>query len=132
MSRIFGIALVIAISASPFNPGAAQGGEVKLLSALVMKPALADLASTFERTSGHTLTIVYDPAGAVTKRIQSGETADVAIIQKPAIEALIKEGKIVSGSNIILARSGVGAAVRQGAPKPERQKVWSQVDLSTI
>src|SRR5438552_3943984 len=108
MSRIFGIALVIAISASFCNQGSARAGEVKLLSALVMKPALSDLAGGFERTSGHKLTIAYDPAGAVTKRIQSSEAADVAIIQKPAIEALIKEGKIVSGSNVILARSGVG------------------------
>jgi molybdate transport system substrate-binding protein len=97
----------------------AQAGEVKLLSALVMKPALTDLADSFERTSGHKLTIAYDSAGAVTKRIQSSEAADVAIIQKPAIEALIKEGKIASGSNVILARSGVAAAVRQGAPKPD-------------
>jgi molybdate transport system substrate-binding protein len=119
MSRALGMALVIAISASPCIQGAAQAGEVKLLSALVMKPALTDLAGSFERTSGHKLTITYDSAGAVTKRLQSGETADVAIIQKPAIEALIKEGKVASGSNVILARSGVAAAVRQGAPKPD-------------
>src|SRR2546422_6247225 len=51
--------------------------------------------------------IAYDSAGAVTKRIQSGEIADVAITQKPAVEALIKEEKIASDSNVILARSGV-------------------------
>src|SRR5262245_24641234 len=74
-------------------------------------------AASFERTSGHKLTIAYDSAGAVTKRIQSGEAADVAIIQRPTIERLIKEGKIAS--NVILARSGVAVAVRQGAPKPD-------------
>ena len=119
MKRIFGMALAIAISASVCDQGAAQADEVKLLSALVMKPALADLADNFERTSGHKLTIVYDSAGAVTKRIQSGEMADAALTQKPAIEALIKEGKIAFGSNVILARSGVGAAVRQGERKPD-------------
>ena len=87
MSRAFGMALVIAISASVCVQGLAQAGEVKLLSALVMKPALTHLADSFERTSGHKLTIAYDSAGAVTKRIQSGEAADVAIIQKPVIEA---------------------------------------------
>jgi molybdate transport system substrate-binding protein len=115
MRRIFEIALLIATSAS----GMVQAGEVKLLSALVMKPALTDLSGSFERTSGHKLAIAYDSAGAVTKRIQSGEAADVAIIQKPAIEALIKEEKIVSGSNVILARSGVAVAVRAGAAKPD-------------
>jgi molybdate transport system substrate-binding protein len=119
MRSIFEIALLIAASA----PGMVQAGEVKLLSALVMKPALTDLSGSFERTSGHRLAIAYDSAGAVTKRIQSGEAADVAIIQKPAIEALIKEGKIVSGSNVILARSGVAVAVRAGAAKPDISSV---------
>jgi len=123
MGRIFGIAPAVAILSSVCHQGAAQAGEVKLLSALVMKPALTALAGDFERTSGHKLTIAYDSAGAVTKRIQSGEIADVAITQKPAVEALIKEGKIASGSNVILARSGVGAAVRQGAPQPDISSV---------
>jgi molybdate transport system substrate-binding protein len=48
---------------------------------------------------------------------------DLAITQKPAIEALIKEGKIAVGSNVILARSGVGAAVPQGAAKPDISSV---------
>ena len=61
----------------------------------------------------------------MTKRIQSGEPVDTAIIQKPAIEALIKEGKMASGSNVVLARSGVAAAVRQGAPKPDIASVDS-------
>jgi molybdate transport system substrate-binding protein len=121
MSRMFGIAVVIA--ATVCGLGRAQAGEVKLLSALVMKPALTELTGNFERSSGHKLTITYDSAGAVAKRIQSGETADAAIIQKPTVEALVKEGKIVSGSNVILARSGVGAAVRQGTPKPDISSV---------
>jgi molybdate transport system substrate-binding protein len=101
----------------------AQADEVKLLSALVMKPALSELSGSFERSSGQKLTITYDSAGAVAKRIQSGETADAGIIQKPTVEALIREGKIVSGSNVVLARSGVGAAVRQGTPKPDISSV---------
>ena len=125
MNRILGSVLGIVIAASVFNQGTARADDVKLLSALVMKPALTDLAGIFERTSGHKLTIAYDSAGAVTKRIQSGETVDTAIIQKPAIEALIKEGKMASGSNVVLARSGVAAAVRQGAPKPDIASVDS-------
>ena len=79
MSRISGITLVILFSAGLCSQGMARAGEVKLLSALVMKPALAELAASFERTSGHKLAIAYDSAGAVTKRIQSAEAADVVI-----------------------------------------------------
>src|SRR5437588_4656233 len=123
MKRLVGIALAIAISPSIYDARGAQAGEVKLLSALVMKPALIALSGDFERTSGHKLIISYDSDGAVRNRIQSGEAADVTIVQKPAIEALIKDGKIVRGSDMILARSGVGAAVREGAPKPDISSV---------
>jgi molybdate transport system substrate-binding protein len=118
---MFGTAVAIAVTVCGL--GSAQAGEVKLLSALVMKPALTELTANFERSGGHKLTITYDSAGAVAKRIQSGETADAAIIQKPTVEAFVKEGKIVSGSNVILARSGVGAAVRRGTPKPDISSV---------
>jgi len=85
MSRIFSIALGVLFSAGLCNQGTARAGEVKLLSALVMKPALAELAASFELTSGHKPAITYDSAGAVTKRIQFGEAADVAIIQRPCL-----------------------------------------------
>jgi molybdate transport system substrate-binding protein len=125
MRKIFGIAFAVAISAGAFGDGAARAGEVKLLSALVMKPALTELASGFEGTTGHKLTIAYDSAGAVNKRVQSGETADIAILQKPAVDALIRDGKMTSGSNVTVGRSGVAAAVRKGAPKPDIASVDS-------
>ena len=37
----------------------------------------------------------------------------------PAIDDLIKSGKVAPGSRVDLARSGVGVAVRAGAPKPD-------------
>ena len=99
--------------------GAASAAEVKLLSAAVMKPALTELAGEFERASGHTLTITYESAGVVRNRIQGGEIADAAIIQKPSVEALAQQGKIVAGSVVTLARSGVAVAVPAGRPKPD-------------
>jgi hypothetical protein len=81
------------LSAGLCSQGMARAGEVKLLSALVMKPALAELAAGFERTSGHKLTIAYDSAGAVTKRIHSGGPADVVIIQKTDHREAYQTGK---------------------------------------
>src|SRR2546422_3888876 len=97
---------------------AADADEVKLLSAFVLKPAIAELAPEFERASGHTLAITYESAGIVRDRIQNGEAADVAIIQKPAVAALAQQGKILAGTAVTLARSGVGVAVPAGKPRP--------------
>src|SRR3989449_8471599 len=102
---------------------AADADEVKLLSAFVLKPAIAELAPEFERASGHTLAITYESAGVVRNRIQNGEAADVAIIQKPAVEALAQQGKIIPASVVTLARSGVAVAVPIGGPRPEISSV---------
>ena len=77
---------VVAMAASPVLFKADAGAaEVKLLSAAVMKPALAVLTGEFERATGHKLIITYESAGVVRNRIQAGEAADVAIIQKPVV-----------------------------------------------
>src|SRR5437016_6204855 len=97
----------------------AEAAEVRVLSAAVLKPALNELAPAFERSTGHTLKITYESAGVVRTRVQDGEAADVAIIQKPVVEALAKQGKIVPASVAVLARSGVAVAVPAGTPKPD-------------
>jgi molybdate transport system substrate-binding protein len=105
------------------NAGVANAAEVRLLSAAVLKPALKDLAPEFERTTGHTLVITYESAGVVRNRIQSGEVADVAIIQKPAVEVLAQQGRIVPASVVTLARSGVAVGVPAGRPRPDVSSV---------
>jgi molybdate transport system substrate-binding protein len=102
---------------------AAQAAEVKVLSAGVMRPVLNSLAGEFERTTRHKLVISYAPAGAVRSRIQDGETADVTILPRPAIDELVKQGKIAAGSTVNLFYSAVGVAVRAGALKPDISSV---------
>ena len=53
------------------------------------------------------------------KRIASGEVYDLIIMAGPAIDDLIKAGKVAPGTRVDLASSGVGVAVRAGAPKPD-------------
>jgi molybdate transport system substrate-binding protein len=118
--RISVLIVTAVVSLAIINPQVNAGAaEVKLLSAAVMKPVLVDLASEFERATGHTLTITYESAGVVRDRVQAGENTDVAIIQRPVVEALLKQGKFRPGSTVTLARSGVGVAVRAGAVKPD-------------
>jgi molybdate transport system substrate-binding protein len=55
----------------------------------------------------------------VKTRIQSGEFADVTILNRPQIESLLQQKKVAANSIVDFARSGVGMAVRTGAPKPD-------------
>jgi len=98
---------------------AAQATEVKVLSGGVMRQVMEDLGPKFEHATGHKLAIFFALAGAIVKRVQGGETADVVIIPQPGIDRLVKDGKAVAGNVTIVARSGIGVAVRKGAPKPD-------------
>jgi len=52
-------------------------------------------------------------------RIEAGECADVLILSQAGIDTLHKQGKILSGTDVTLAGSGVAIAVKTGAPKPD-------------
>jgi molybdate transport system substrate-binding protein len=106
-----------------FSAGVAYAAEVKLLSPSVMKPMLTKLGGEFERTTGHTLTVTYDAAGAVRRRVESGEITDVLILQKPVIDAFAKQGRLAANTTASLARSGVAVAVRKGAARPDISSV---------
>ncbi len=98
---------------------AAQAAEVKVLSARGFLPVMEDLGPKFERATGHKLAITFDIPGAIVKRVQNGETADVVIITPPEIDSFVKDRKAVAGNVTEIARSGIGVAVRKGATKPD-------------
>jgi molybdate transport system substrate-binding protein len=98
---------------------AAEAAELKVLSAIGMQPVMEDLGPKFERATGHKLAITFATLGAAVKRVQGGETFDVVIIPRPGIDGFVKDGKAAAGSVTVVALSGIGVAVRKGAPKPD-------------
>jgi molybdate transport system substrate-binding protein len=95
------------------------GSELKLFSSNSMRAVLDPLGLEFERASGYKLVVSYDPAKRMLQRIAAGESADVAILGRAAIDTLSEQGKIDPDSRRTLARCGIGVAVRSGAPKPD-------------
>jgi molybdate transport system substrate-binding protein len=92
---------------------------IKVLCSNSSHAVMEELLPAFERASGHKVSISYDTAILTLSRIKSGETADLVILNAPAIDELTKQGRIAAGSRRTLARCGVGIAVRAGAPKPD-------------
>jgi molybdate transport system substrate-binding protein len=56
---------------------------------------------------------------SIPARLARGEAIDVVIIASDALDRLIVDGRIRSGTRVDLARSSIGMAVRRGAPKPD-------------
>jgi len=93
--------------------------EIKVLSAMGLQSVVKALAPKFEHATGHKLAITFGTMGAIVKRVQSGEAADVIIIPRQGIYRLLMDGQATAISVTVIARSGIGVAVSKGAPKPD-------------
>ena len=79
-----GLTMVVGILTIPLLGTGSTAAEIKVLSAVAMKPALDDLSREFEHSTGHTLKMAYATAGIVRDRMRDGETVDVAIAPRSA------------------------------------------------
>jgi molybdate transport system substrate-binding protein len=100
-------------------PDVAGAVEIKVLSTQAPEEAYRELVPQFEKASGHKVTTIFTGTLDLQKRIGAGEMYDLIIMAGPAIDDFIKAGKIVAGTRVNIASSGVGVGVRAGAPKPD-------------
>ena len=97
----------------------AEAADIKVLSTVGMQPATPELFSQFEGATGHRVVVTYGLAAVLKTKFLEGAPADVLILTAPIIDDLAKQGKVVTESKKDVARSGVGVAVKAGAPKPD-------------
>jgi molybdate transport system substrate-binding protein len=93
--------------------------ELTVYSTIGVRSAAEELFGQFEKTSGYALSVTWGTAPMLVRRIESGETADVLVLSRAGIDALLQQGKIAPRSDVTLASSGVAIAVKAGAPKPD-------------
>ena len=107
--------------------GATSAAEIQVLTSGAFTAAYLDLKPAFERSSRHQLvtraTTMGVGANSIPSRLRDGEAADVVIVDDDSLNALIAEGLVAAGSRVPLARSGIGMAVKAGAPKPDISSV---------
>ena len=100
-------------------PSAAQAAEIKLLGPVSLRVLLPGVLPEFEKSSGHKVTVGYATLGAITKRVTEGEAVDVAMVSPAQNEELQKQGKLLPGSRVDIAKVGYTVFVKKGAPKPD-------------
>src|SRR5215470_16152652 len=84
-----------------------------------MHEVVTALAYDFTSTTGNEVELSFGTVGALQQRLDAGETADVVISGKPAIDALEKAGRLAPKSRADIATVRIGVAVRAGAPAPD-------------
>jgi molybdate transport system substrate-binding protein len=99
--------------------GVANASELKVLTSVALTSALDELAPMFEKATGNKLDIGYGLIADWKMRILAGESGDVIILSRPAMEELQKQDKFVAGGLVNIAGTPVAVAARAGAPKPD-------------
>ena len=111
--------LAAALAGTLIGTGMTQAADINVLASNALKEAYLELVPGFEKATEHKVATTWAGTNDIKKRMAAGETYDLVIMAGPALDELVKQGKIVPGSRVDLAKSGVGVAVRAGAPKPD-------------
>src|SRR5437660_12417839 len=89
----------------------AQAAEIRVLAAGAIREIFLELAAPFESSSGNKVVAIWTGSAEIKKRIEAGEAFDLVIVGAPDVDAFIKGGKMMPGSRVDIAKTGVGIAV---------------------
>src|SRR5882724_2547326 len=117
-------ALMLGLASALLLTGTASAAEVRVMISGGLSAAYNKLVPEFEKATGNKVVTAYGPSmgttvNAIPVRLERGEPADVLIMVGYALGDLIKNGKVVADSRVDLVNSGIGIAVKAGAPHPD-------------
>lgn len=111
------------VAAAALLTGVASAAEIKVLSTQATEQSYRELVPQFEKATGHKVTTIFTGTLDADKRVAANEQHDLLIMSQSSIDAHVKGGKVVQGSRVDLARSGVAVGVKAGARKPDISSV---------
>ena len=109
----------------PPAAGAADAApEVRVVTSGGLAAAYDVLAPRFEALTGITLVTAYGASGggasdSIPVRLERGERFDALVMSQAGLLALIDRGVIRADTQVDVATSSIGMAVREGAPLPD-------------
>jgi molybdate transport system substrate-binding protein len=91
-----------------------------MLSSMATRELLKELATRHTQAGGSPVDAQAAGGVDVARRVRAGEAVDVVVLASNVIDELIAEGHL-AGPRVDVVRSGIGIAVREGAPAPPVQ-----------
>ena len=115
-------AIAVVIAALTMGPLAASA-QVKVLISGGFSGPYENLLPEFEKTTGVKVTTGSGSSQGtgpqtIGAQLARGVPTDVVILSREGLTELIAAKRIVAGTDVDLARTPIGVAVRAGAPKP--------------
>jgi molybdate transport system substrate-binding protein len=111
-------AAAAAISLSLGMSGA-QAAELKVFVGGAMTETVEKIGAEFAKASGNKLEYVSDTTGALQKRLQAGEKADVVVVTAAGLDAMQKENRIAPNTRTTLVRALIGVAMQPNGAAPD-------------
>ena len=116
----FGLTLAPLYAADVQAPAA----TIKVVTSGGFTAAYLELVPQYESLAHVKLSTEFGPSmgtthNAIPVRLDRGEAIDVVIMAAPALEDLIKQGKVRAGTRVDLVQSKMAMAVKAGAPHPD-------------
>jgi molybdate transport system substrate-binding protein len=96
-----------------------DAGELTVWTTRALATVLAEVGPEYERLTGQRLRVVSDLPAGFERRAAARAPFDLLISGSATVDEWIRAGRLLGASCTDLARSGIGVAVRAGAPKPE-------------
>jgi molybdate transport system substrate-binding protein len=110
--RIF-LATTLAALAAP--RAFAADAPLKVLASMAVQGAFTEIEPMM-RKAGVALNIEFSATVPIGERLDKGEAADLVIVGKGTIDRLVKEGKALSATDLMISEEGI--ALADNAPKP--------------
>ena len=117
--RTWMMAAVAALALLGAPVGATQAAEIVVYLNQATESGVKELASAFEKASGHKVNVSFQGGPNLNQKINEGTTGDVTSLGLQQFDDFVKSGKVVAGSVVEYARVGNGVAIKTGTPKPD-------------
>ncbi len=92
---------------------------LKIFGSRVTKVMVGELEAEFVRRTGLKPVVTADVSAVMMRRIEQDEAFDLAVLVDSQLDRLIAAGKLVADSRTDIMRSGIGVAIKRGAPRPD-------------
>ena len=119
ITRRWWLALVLVTAGTALGAARVGAEEIKVQSAGAVRAIVTELSEAFRQETGNTVALSFGTVGVSRGKLAGGDPMDVVIMTDVAVDEAIREGRVVAGTRTDLARTGMGVAVREGAPRPD-------------
>jgi molybdate transport system substrate-binding protein len=102
---------------------AMRAADITFLCAGALETTAEELIPEFSRTTGYNVKATFAAIGVISRRVENGEVADLAVVSPRQWDSLRGQDKLDPTVRLVIAKVGAGVFVKKGASKPDISSV---------